>query len=235
MPRKTIPHNPALPSFFSFSRTMLLLLAILLPCGSPASAATWYVKPSAEVPVRSGQGAEFKILAVVPDGMAVEILEEVDPWARIRTPGGTEGWLLKRYLTSETPLSTAVATLQTEKSRLEETSGELSRKYNELSATQARNEKELEACRAERDKALNDYETLRQDNADVIGLQKRFAENTRELQETREKLAALELANTGRKRNSSIMWFLAGGLVLLSGWFLGILSSRSRKRKSTLY
>jgi SH3 domain protein len=235
MPRLTTPHNSVRPSLYFFSLRMLLPLAFVLLCSSSASAATWYVKPSAEVPIRSGQGADFKILAVVPDGMTVELLEEVAPWARVRTPGGTEGWLLKRYLTSEPPLSVAVATLQTEKTRLEGTNDEISRKYNELSAAYAQNEQELNVCRVERDEALHNYETLRQDTADVIGLQKRLAETTGELNDTREKLTALEVATNEHKRNTSILWFLAGGSVMLSGWFLGMMTARSRKRKTSLY
>jgi SH3 domain protein len=234
MGRKTTSHTSIRASFF-FRWRHLLPLAIILLCTLPVSAATWYVKPSAEVPVRSGQGSDFKILAVVPDGMTVELLEEVDPWARIRTPGGTEGWLLKRYLTSEPPLAAVVASLQTEKARLEETCNEINRAHTELTAACAQSEQQLNVCGAERDEALNTYETLRQDTADVIGIQKRLADATGELQETRTKLAALEQANSEQKRNTSLLWFLAGGLVMLSGWFLGMMTARSRKRKTTLY
>ena len=233
MPRKTTPLNSARPSFFFLPLTTVLLLAIILLCGFQAAAATWYVKPSAEVPIRSGQGAEFKILAVVPDGMTVELLEEIDPWARVRTPGGTEGWLLKRYLTSEPPLSAIVTSLQAENARLKET--DIGRRYDELSAAHTQSEQQLSACRAERDEALNNYETLRQDTADVVAIQKRLADATTELQETRTKLTALEQAKSAQKRNTSIMWFVAGGGVMLGGWFLGMLTSRSRKRKTTLY
>lgn len=235
MARKTTSPNPIHASFFFFLRRLLPPLTVVLLCALPLSAATWYVKPSAEVPVRSGQGSDFKILAVVPDGMTVELLEEADPWARIRTPGGTEGWLLKRYLTSEPPPSSIVATLQAEKDRLEKTCTEISRTHNELTTTYAQSEQQLSICRAERDEALNTYETLRHDTADVIAIQKRLADATRELQETRTKLTALEQEKSKQQRNTSLLWFLAGGLVMLSGWFLGMMTARSRKRKTTLY
>lgn len=235
MLRKITLHNSARPSFFSFPLRLLLPLAIVLLCCSLASAATWYVKPSAEVPVRSGQGSDFKILAVVPDGMAVELLEEVDTWARVRTPAGTEGWLLKRYLTSEPPLATTFAALQSQKAQLEGTSQETSRKLREVSAAHAQIEQELNVCRIDRDEALDNYETLRRDTADVIGLQKKLAETTRELQVNREKLTALDLAAKEQKRNSSLMWFLAGALVMLGGWLMGMLTARTRKRKTSLY
>lgn len=233
MPRKTTPPNSARPSFILFLLSMVLPLAIILLGTTLAAAATWYVKPSAEVPVRSGQGAEFKILAVVPDGMTVELLEEIDPWARVRTPGGTEGWLLKRYLTSEPPLSVLVASLQAENARLKGT--DLNRKYDELSAAHSQSEQQLIACRAERDEARNKYETLRRSTADVVGIQKRLADATKELQETREKLSVLEQAKREQRRNTSIMWFVAGGAVMLSGWSLGMMTAKSRKRKTTLY
>ncbi|MHB8809992.1 MAG: TIGR04211 family SH3 domain-containing protein [Desulfobulbaceae bacterium] len=233
MPRKSTPPDSARPSFILVSLAMALTLVIILLGGTLATAANWYVKPSAEVPIRSGQGAEFKILAVVPDGMTVELLEEIDPWARVRTPGGTEGWLLKRYLTSEPPLSVTVASLQAENARLKGT--DVGRRYDELSAAHSQSEQELSACRAERDEARNNYETLRRDTADVVAIQKRLADATKELQETRAKLLVLEQAKREQRRNTSIMWFVAGGAVMLSGWSLGMMTAKSRKRKTSLY
>lgn len=228
MSRKTLSH--------AIGRTSLALtLAALLLCTTTAPAATWYVKPSTEVPIRAGQGQDFKILAVVPDGMAVELLEEATPWARVRTPGGTEGWMLKRYLSSEPAPARLAASLQTDKARLEGASNEISRKYNELSQAHALDLQQLESCRSERDEARSSYETLRQETADVIAIKNNHAEMTLALQAAEERLATAEGQLQAQKRNTALLWFLAGGLVLLCGWFLGSLSAKNRKRKTTLY
>jgi SH3 domain protein len=49
-----------------------------------------------------------------------------------------------------------------------------------------------------------------------------------------EELTALKAANSGLNSDKSINWFMAGGGVLLVGMFLGRLTSKSRKRKSSL-
>lgn len=214
---------------------LLLPLALLLSGGSPVAAETWYVKPSTEVPIRAGQSQDFKILAVVPDGMAVELLEEAQPWARVRTPGGTEGWILKRYLSSEPTPARSLAAIKEEKARLAGESSEISRRLNDLSQANAQNLQQLENCRQERDETRASLETLRRDSADVMGIKQSLTQKSGELQEAQARLAAAEAQLQAQKRNNGVLWFLAGAMVLLCGWFLGSLSAKSRKRKTTLY
>ncbi len=66
----------------------ILLSALLAP---QVLLGAWYVKPSAEVPVRRGQGNDYKIIAVVNSGTEVRILEEKEDWARVRLASGKEG------------------------------------------------------------------------------------------------------------------------------------------------
>ena len=213
----------------------LIPLTAVLCFGSAVLAESWYVKPSSEVPIRSGQGTEYKILAVVPDGLTVEILEEDDTWAKVRTPGGTEGWMLKRYLTSDPPPSIMLESLKKQKAELQKDEGEISSKFNELSSAYSQTEKEYNACLADRDDIRNKYQTLQEDTADVIKIKQNLTDTGIEMNELQQKLAAVEQENQNLKNNSTVKWFLAGGLVLILGWLIGLMTSRSRKRKSSLY
>jgi len=213
---------------------ILLLLTAVLFSGSAVFAETWYVKPSTEVPIRSGQGTDYKILAVIPDGLRIELLEEEEPWAKVRTPGGTEGWMLKRYLSGDAPLSEIVTSLQTQKTGLETKNEEMDRQLVEVSAAHTRSEEELQVCVADRDKIRQEYQILREDTADVLKIKKNLEEKVQESQEARQQLAALEQKNNELRRNTSIMWFLAGGFLLIVGWIIGMMTASSRKRKSSL-
>lgn len=214
--------------------TFLLSLTVIAISVSPVSAATWYVKPSAEVPIRSGQGTQFKILSVVPDGLQVDILEEEEPWVKVRTAGGTEGWMLKRYLSSDPPLVLVVASLEEEKAELEEQAEETSRKLEEISVAHTQLEQEFDTCLTERDEIHTTYEALRQDTADVMKIKQSLVNKTQENQDLKLKLAAVEQQNNNLRRNTALMWFLAGGGLLLIGWIIGMMTGRSRKRKSSL-
>ncbi len=218
---------------FSPYSVFLLLIAVFFSVPA-AYGAAWYVKPSSEVPIRSGQGTEYKILAVVADGLKVELLEEVDPWAKVRTPGGTEGWMLKRYLSGDRPLSEAVASLTAQKTELETKNEEINRQLVEISAAQTKSEEELQICLADRNNVQQEYQTLQEDTADVIKIKNDLADKIQEAQEARQKLAAIEQENSDLRRNTTLMWVLAGGFLVIVGWIIGMMTGKSRKRKSSL-
>ena len=211
-----------------------LLLVLLLVLVSAAAAETWFVKPSAEVPLRRGQGKDYKIVAVLQDGTPVELLETEDPWAMVRLESGKEGWILKRYLSSEPPLRRQLITLRKEKEALADRCGKAGQQLEELTRANAQTEKELTACLAARDKTQAAYQALRQDSADVLQTKRRLADALRQLKELKTRLSGLETENSVLKKNSRLKWFLAGGGVLLVGWLIGLVAGRSRRRRSSL-
>lgn len=223
------------PLHISCSFILYTLLVTMFFLSTAARAEDWYVKPSAEVPIRSGQGTEFKILSVVPDGLMVEIVEESDPWVKVRTPGGTEGWMLKRYLSNDPPLSEMVDSLQSDNEKLAQLEEETSRKYDELLTAYTQMEQEYNACLADRDDLRNKYQALRNDTADVIKIKQNLSQATEEVEQIRQKMAEVEEQNRKLEKNMAIRWFMAGGLVLVLGWLIGLVTGRSRKRKSSLY
>lgn len=220
--------------FIPAGAAFVLFLGFLLPV-PVLHAENWYVKPSSEIPIRAGQGTDYKILAVVPDGMMVELVEESDPWAKIRTPGGTEGWMLKRYLSNDPPLSEMVDVLRTRKNELETKEEETSRRYDELAEAYSRMEQEYNILLADRDNLKNKYESLQADTADVIKIKENLTNTANQLQETRQKMAVVARENESMKNNIAIKWFLAGGAVLILGWLIGLMTSRTRRKKSSLY
>lgn len=215
--------------------SLLISLAGMLIIVVSAHAETWHIKPTAEVPIRSGQGTEYKILAVAPDGLMVELLEDEDPWVMIRTPGGTEGWMLKRYLSKEPPLSEQVEKLRLQKTALEKKESETSLKYDELLSVYTQMEQEYNACMAERDDIQNKYNTLQEDTANVIQIKENLIKTTEEMKQVKEKLTAAEQENQNLKNNAMVRWFLAGGAVLVIGWIIGLVTGKSRKKRSSLY
>lgn len=97
-------HRPAtgLTGLSPFLSLTLFILLTLLAYAPTAAADTYSVANEAEVPVRSGQGTEYKIISLLQNGETVVSLEEDGYWIKVRTATGREGWALKRYL-STTP------------------------------------------------------------------------------------------------------------------------------------
>lgn len=221
-------------SVILFPLLLLVTFSTVLFSGSPLSAKTYYVKPSSEVVVRRGQGTEYKIIAMVKDGVAVEFLEESDSYAKVRLQNGKEGWMLKRFLSTAPPLEEVVTTLQTEKEELEERASETALKLEEVSSVLAQTKMELESTLAEKNQIMTNYQVLKRDTADVVQIKTDLLQRTRENETLIQELASLREENNNLKENTAIKWFLTGGGVLLIGMFLGKISGQSRRKKSLL-
>jgi len=213
---------------------LFLLFFLVLPLIQDALASTLYVAPSSEVPLRTGKSNAKKIIAVLADGTQVELLQEEDAWALVRTAGGKEGWILRRYLTENPPPRMQVDSLRKKNQTLREKYQKLKAELEELSATGSDFKKQLTKCIAERDNIKAEYNRLKQDAANVIQTGKMLAETQKKLSQANAQLISLKQKVNNMEANSNVKWFLAGGGVLLAGWLLGLFSGRRRKRKPSL-
>lgn len=230
-----IRRRHASSAFLSMTLLALSLpLSTVLLTAAEGHAETRYVQPSAEVVVRTGQGNEYKIVSMVKDGASVELLKESDAYSLVRLANGREGWMLKRFLSVEPPLSDVVAALRAEKEELKQREMQAAQKYEEVSATLSRTKTDLDALVAERDKIRADFQTLQRDTADVVKIKTDLQQTAEENYQLMEKLTTLEQENSSLKKNKAINWFLAGAGVLIVGMFLGRMPSPTRKRKSSL-
>lgn len=221
-------------SVFLFALTLLLSSSFVLFSGVEVSAKTYYVKPSSEVVVRRGQGTDYKIIAMVKDGVAVEFLEENDSYVKVRLANDKEGWMLKRFLSDEPPLKELVVSLRAEKEEMKQREVEVVQKLDEVSSALAQTEMELDVTLAERDQVRSDYQTLQLETQDVVQIKKDLLETAKKNESLAQELVVLEQERNSLKQDYAIKWFLAGGGVLLVGMFIGMMFGRSRKRRSSL-
>ena len=220
----------------TFASLFLILCILCILCiVSTVQAATWYVKPSAEIPLRRGQGTGYKIVAVLRDGTPVTLLTDGNEWVRVRLGNGKEGWLLKRYLSREKPWKEQITALQKDNATLQQELTETREQLRQLTELHQNSGQELAACVADRDKAKADYARLEQDTKNVVATKNALQKAQQQLGQLKERMAALELENTGLKKSSAIMWFLTGSGVLLLGLIIGLITGkRNKRRRSTL-
>ncbi len=217
------------------SLVIMNLLALMLFIPVSAYSQTWYIKPSSEIPLRRGQGTDYKILAVLPDGTAVTLIEENDPWAKVSTPEGTEGWVLKRYLTQDMPLHDLVETLQQKNDTLKEELSDLQQKNEELARQQKTLEEELDKNNKELAETKKNYTSLREDTANVISIKEELIQTQETNESLQQELKKVSTSYEQLKSGQNVQWFLAGGGTLIFGCIVGMLFSRSKKRRSSLY
>ena len=223
--------------------SLIVFLAMLTAFSGWAE--SLYVKPSSEITMRRGKGTDFKIIAVLKDGTPVELLAESDDWAQVMLESGKEGWVLRRFLSATPPLDQQVELLQREKEVLTETTQTLKNRVDQLTAEKdeverrlgdEKNEveRELNQCVVERTTINEDFVTLQEDTADVIQTKNDLESALTRVADLERQTEVLKKENQRLSKTDTLKWFLAGGGVFFVGWIIGMISRRSRKKRSSL-
>lgn len=219
---------------FAPALALSLLLGGVSGSTNIANAETRYVKPSAEVVVRRGQGNDYKIVSMVTDGTSVELLEENESYSLVKLPNGKEGWMLKRFLSADPPLEEIVEMLRAEKEEMKIKEVETEQKLQELVDSLTRTQAELKESIGLRDKITKDLDDLRRDTADVVGIKNNLIKIEEENKILAQQLAVAEKENSNLKNDRAVNWFLAGAGVLFAGVIVGRMPKPTRRRKSSL-
>jgi SH3 domain protein len=207
-----------------FRITLLNILLIILlsaPAWAAPGAGQLYIIDYIQVGVRQNPSNASSVMETLRTGAKVTRLSLSDDqqWVKIRTQAGAEGWVMMRYLMENPP----AAQILNEMPRDQTEMLNKLRQENSSWQTQAQEQRELAA------QWQRKYERLERDSHDIIALRKEYDAVKSSLEAQTVRLRELEAENSSLNFTSNIAWFLAGGSVLLLGWFLGWLFGK-RKR-----
>ena len=186
----------------------LLTLLIVLLAGTATATEIKFVRPDLDIPVRRGRGEQYKILKFVKDGNQIEFFEENGNWAKVRLQSGTEGWMLKRYLSDEKPPVEQVRELRNENEQLKTGNDKLTQDLKKIKALQLASSEELETLQA--------------------SAEKRLALSLNECNKIKDEYKASQEVN-------KLMWFLSGAGVLLAGWLIGRFTNGAQRKRNRLF
>jgi SH3 domain protein len=213
----------------------MLLVSSL--AASTALAQSAWVTDQFEITLRSGPSTSNAIQLMVSSGTRLEVIErDADSgYTHVRTQGGTEGWVLTRYLMNEASA----------REQLETLTGQLTNATSRGSSLNS----QLAAIKGQYDSANRQISTLEREKASVekeLAEIKRTAANVLTINDQNkslmDELAAAQIrADTLEQENRVLAsqttryWFMAGGLVLLVGVALGIWLPRIRWQRRSRY
>jgi len=214
----------------------------------PAYADTRYVDDQLIITLRAGRSSDHKIIKTLKTGTPVEVLEEDDKYLKVRISDGSEGYVLRQYISPELPKTLVIERLEKEKSSLqkkikdtEETKNVLQAKLNttqnkykeelsEITSQSSTIEQNLEQALKNERTLAEKYKILLTQSENVVEI----AAERDQLLESNKKLAAevqnLQAINDKISDSRMIKWFLAGGGVFLFGWIIGKISRKKRSR-----
>ncbi len=216
------------PMFKSFVFTVVLALL-----AGAASAETRYVTDELEVTMRSGQSTRNSIVRMLKSGAAVEVLETdvAAGYTKVRVSGGTEGWVLTRFLVSQPvardrlpQIQQEVATLREQLAALRETASAAAGENSDLIA-------ERNQFRADYERTAQELEDLRVKASNVLQVDQQNQRLKTRVDSLQSEVDRLSMENDDLSSKRTLEWFVVGASVLFVGILLGLILPRLRRRR----
>lgn len=215
-------------------RRLAILLVIILSGAGLAQAETWYVTDALEITMRTGPALDRKITAMLKSGQSMEIIEKGDEWSLVQLPGGSEGWVLNRFIKAEIPTSIQLEVLQKKYDELMAGAEAPLKKLKQVSAENTQLRASLEKTKREQGALQKSYQELRETTADARRIKKERDQLATELTAKSKETGELRTALAAAERKNTLWWFIAGAGVLIFGFILGF-AVRPRRKRSSLY
>lgn len=217
----------------------LLSIAVIATAfvGPVVFAQSVWVTDQFEITLRTGPSTQNSIRLSVSSGTRLEVIERdaESGYTHVRTEGGTDGWVLTRYLMNEASA----------REQLEQLTSQLTNANSRGSSLDS----QLDAIRGEHDSATQQIATLEREKGAVeseLAEIKRTAANVLAISDQNKTLMdqltaaqiradTLEQENRVLSSQTTRYWFMAGGLVLLVGIILGIWLPRIQWQRRSRY
>jgi len=208
------------------------LLGLVASIPLVAFAETAYITEKLEVPVRSGESREYRIIRYLQAGAQVEMLQTYESgYTKIRDERGREGFVLGRYLVDRAPSFVIAGRLEAEVAKQRET---IKRLEQDIEALRAQNKSSNESIRMAKDQLAEKEVELKEFLAtagDSITLRNRLVALETERQVLLADNETLRAEKLAARDDSFKSWFALGAVILAVGWFVGLLMPRVRRSR----
>lgn len=212
--------------------TGIVAFAGLLLASTTHAEPAW-VSDQFEIMLRSGPSTSNAIQMMLDSGTRLEVLERdaETGYARVTTQGGTEGWVLTRYLMNEASareqllaLTSQLTSSKTRGTSLDSQLGAIKGEYDSANR---------QISTLEREKAAVEKELaeIRRTAANVLAISDQNKSLMDELAAAQIRADTLEQENRELTSQTTRYWFATGALVLVVGLVLGLWLPRINWRR----
>ncbi len=208
-------------------------VCMILFC-STVQAETMYVTDDIKITLRTGQGIDHKILAMIKPGQKVEVLQPDDEWTQVQLPNGIKGWVLTRFLTHNKPCHLELEVLKKKYETLSAQSALLPKENRVYKEESKRLRAELSGSKEMLMAISESYDTLKKESADFLELKSKHELTSSQLADQTKKVENLEEELSKLLSHRNIIWFLSGAGVLVLGILIGFSAKRQRRKPSLL-
>ena len=220
---------------------MKKIVRIALVCAlfatSAAFAAPAWVSDQFEITLRSGPSTSNAIQLMVDSGLRLEVLERdaESGYSRVRTTGGTEGWVLSRYLMSEPSAREQLEKLTSQLTNATSRGSSLDSQMKAVKSEYDSANKQIAKLEREKAAVEKEFSDIKRTAANVLAINDQNKSLMDQLAAAQIRGDTLEQENRQLSGQSTRYWFMTGALVLLVGVVLGIWLPRVRWQRRSRY
>jgi len=215
----------------------IITTLLLILCSTTVFAKTAYVTDELKITLRTGESATHRIARMLPTGERLTVLSTnpATGYSKVRTAGGSEGFVLSRQLVDQPVARDRLAAAEAEVKMLKAAPGELSSRLAKLAEQHKALLKEHEALKEAKTLVDQKFAALQRTSSNAVRianerneLRKQVSSMTREVEDVKQQNRELE-------NKTAQNWFLIGGGVVVGGIILGLILPhlRVRRRKSS--
>jgi SH3 domain protein len=211
----------------------------IIALGAPQNALSQsvWVSDQFEIMLRTGPSTSNAIQLMVGSGTELQVLERDAEagYTRVRTAGGTEGWVLSRYLMSEPSAREQLQTLSGQLSSANTTGSSLTNQLSAIRSEYRTAENRIETLEREKAALSKELTEIKRTAANVLSINTENTDLHEQVMDAGIRVDILEQENRELSSQTTRYWFMTGGLVLLIGIILGLWLPRIRWQRRSGY
>jgi SH3 domain protein len=211
------------------------LLVVIALLSDFASAQTRYVSDDLVITLRTGPSTQNAIIRNLKTGDSMTVLEdrEDEGYSRVRTADGTEGWVLRQYLTAMPVARTQLAGAQRELAQARQRVAELEARIGELSGELDMTTARMQTAETQLAEVSSELVDVRSASANALTARDQNESLRRRLNDRDLLVEQLTTENALLASRSNREWFLLGAGVLVVGIILGLIIPSLRRKRRT--
>ncbi len=196
-----------------------------------------WVSDEFEITLRSGPSTSNAIQLMIGSGTELEILErDADAgYTRVRTGGGTEGWVLSRYLMTEPSAREQLQTLSGQLTSANTMGSSLTTQLSAIRGEYGTAQDRIATLEREKSELEQELADIKRTAANVLTINDENSDLHKQVMDAGIRVDILEQENRELSSQTTRYWFMTGGLVLLIGIILGLWLPRIRWQRRSGY
>lgn len=214
-----------------------IAFVILMLCTTSVFANTAYVTDELKITMRTGESATHRIVRMLPTGEKLTVLStnKASGYSKVRTAGGTQGFVLTRQLVDQPVARDRLAAAEAEVKALKAAPGELSSRLAKLREEHKSLRKAHEELKSAKTLVDQQFAALQRTSSNAVRIANERNELRKQVASLRREVEDVKQQNRELENKTAQNWFLIGAGVVVGGIILGLILPhlRVRRRKSS--